>query len=65
MHMLLGFSVELYLKALLFHKGKNDSDLQKIRHNLKRLYKEALVADLQRENLVQDLGSGPIKVLAD
>ena len=38
-HMLLGFAVELYLKAYLTHTGHTESELRSgaIRHNLKKL----------------------------
>ncbi len=38
-HMLLGFAVELYLKAYLTHTGHTDTELRSgaVRHNLKKL----------------------------
>jgi hypothetical protein len=36
-HMLLGFAVELYLKAYLMHTGHTEAELRRVGHNLQKL----------------------------
>ena len=60
-HMLLGFAVELYLKAYLGHAGRSEAELRnhQVRHNLQKLLdlsKASGFSLLAANNLVNYLG---------